>query len=183
MPAAAIASPFCRGSFTDPSPLTYYSRYIISASHRAGSVAVWNIGAESMDLKKLRAWWFHKQALDGRLQGQGPAQILAATGWARSVGGSAPYLTLFARGKISREAVDSAVAALEIHELPSARGCTYVLPAPDFALALAAAQPFEGEMKVAYKLGVTDKEIAKLRDAVVRALEKEALDPDQIREA
>lgn len=136
-----------------------------------------------MDLKKLRAWWFHKQALDGRLQGQGPAQILAATGWARSVGGSAPYLTVFARGKISREAVDSAVAALEIHELPSARGCTYVLPAPDFALALAAAQPFEGEMKVAYKLGVTDKEIAKLRDAVVRALEKEALDPDQIREA
>ena len=136
-----------------------------------------------MDLKKLRAWWFHKQALDGRLRGQNPAAILAATGWARSVGGCGPYLTLFARGGITREAVDAAVANLEIHELPSARGCTYVVPAAEFALALAAAQPFEGEMKLALKLGVTEKEIAKLRDAVLQALEKGPLDPEEIREA
>jgi hypothetical protein len=136
-----------------------------------------------MDQKKLRAWWWHQQGLDGRLCGQNAPALLSQTGWARSVGGSGPYLTLFARGQISREAADSAVAALEIHELPSARGCTYVLPACDFPLALAAAQPFEGEMKLAYKLGVTDKEVAKLRDAVLGALEKGPLDPDAIREA
>jgi hypothetical protein len=73
---------------------------------------------------------------------------------------------------------------LQIHELPAARGCTYIVPASDFALALRAGEPFEGaEMKTALKLGVTEKEIAKLCGAVLKALEKESLDPDGIREA
>ena len=106
------------------------------------------------------------------LRGKSAATVLADTGWARSVGGVGPYLTLFSRGGISREAADAAVAKLEIHELPAARGCTYVVPASDFALALAAGSGVDGEMKTAYKLGVTDKEIDKLCDAVVKALGK-----------
>lgn len=137
-----------------------------------------------MDTKKLRSWWFHRQGLDGRLRGESASKVLGDTGWARSVGGAAPYLTLFSRGRISREAADAAVASLEIHELPSARGCTYVLPACDFALALKAASGFgDADLKVAYKLGVTDKEIGKLCEAVVKALDKGPLDPEQIREA
>src|SRR5579884_3027082 len=137
-----------------------------------------------MDRKKLRAWWSHRQGLDGRLMGQSAATVLGETGWARSVGGVSPYLTLFSRARISREVADRAVADLEIHELPSARGCTYVLPAADFPLGLKAASAFgDADMKVASKLGVTDKEIAKLCDAVLKALEKGALDPDEIREA
>src|SRR5271168_269940 len=134
--------------------------------------------------EKLRAWWSHRQGLDGRLAGVAPAEVLAQTGWARSVGGVGPYLTLFARAGASREAVDASVAKLEIHELPAARGCTYVVPAIDFALALKAGESFEGaEMKTAYKLGVTDKEVEKLCDAILKALDKDPLDPDQIREA
>ena len=91
---------------------------------------------------RIRAWWSHRQGLDGSLAGKGPAEILAGTGWARSVAGVGPYLTLFSRGGITREAVDRAVASLEICELPSARGCTYVVPASDFALALKVGQPF-----------------------------------------
>jgi len=143
-----------------------------------------------MEQTKLRAWYSHRQGLDGSLAGAKPADILARTGWARSVGGSAPYLTLFARGGISREQADAAVANLDIHELPSARGCTYVLPAADFALGLAVGRTLsQGEMKVALKLGVTDKEIKKLCDAVRNALEprmyagKVALSPDEIRDA
>jgi hypothetical protein len=136
-----------------------------------------------VDANKLRAWWFHRQGLDGRLQGASAPEVLAETGWARSVGGVGPYFTLFARSRISRESVDAAVANLELHELPSVRGCTYVLPASDFAFALTAAAPFgSGELKVAYKLGVTDKEIAKLCDAVLKALEKGPLDPEEIRQ-
>lgn len=85
-----------------------------------------------MDDAKIRAWWSHRQALDGRLAGQGPAAVLEQTGWARSVGGAAPHLTLFARGGIGRTAADEAVARLEIHELPAARGCSYVVPAAIF---------------------------------------------------
>jgi hypothetical protein len=90
---------------------------------------------------------------------------------------------MHARAGTSREAADAAVAKLEIHELPAARCCTYVVPAQDFALALAVGTGFkDGDLRTAAKLGVTEKEIDKLCDAVVKALAKEALEPDQIRE-
>jgi hypothetical protein len=133
-------------------------------------------------IDKLRAWWSHRQGLDGRLERKTAAEVLAETGWARSVGGVGPYLTLHSRAGISREAADRAVEKLEIHELPSARGCTYVLPAADFALGLKSGER-DGEMKIAMKLGVTAKEIGKLCDAVVKALSNGALDPEQIRDA
>ena len=63
------------------------------------------------------------------------------------------------------------MARLEIHELPSARNCTYVLPASDFALGLKVGQGMAGaEMKTAAKLGVTGKEIDKLCGKVAAAL-------------
>src|SRR5213075_939474 len=49
----------------------------------------------TMDESILRAWWSHRQGLDGTLQAKTPAQVLEQSGWARSVGGVNPYLTLF----------------------------------------------------------------------------------------
>src|SRR5580704_5329395 len=101
-----------------------------------------------MDDAKLRAWWSHVQGLDGSLKGEPPAAVLERAGWSRSVGGVGPYLTLFARAGTSRETADEAVKKLEIHELPAARRCTYVLPSRDFALGLKVGQPFgDAEMK------------------------------------
>jgi hypothetical protein len=137
-----------------------------------------------MDAARLRAWYAHRQGLDGSLNGKSATEVLAAAGWARSVGGAAPYLTLFSRAGISREAADAAVAHLDIYELPSARGCTYVVPAGDFALALQVGRDFAGaDMKAARKLGVTDKEIDKLSEIIVHLLAKAQLDPEQLREA
>ncbi|WP_189057566.1 DNA glycosylase AlkZ-like family protein [Longimycelium tulufanense] len=138
-------------------------------------------------LEKLRAWWSHRQGLDGTLAGASAAEVLARTGWARSVGGCGPYLGLFARAGLDRRAVDEAVANLEIHELPSARGCTYVLPKQDFALGLTvgAGAP-EGEIAAAAKhLDVTRAEIDELCDAIVDALQAaaEPLEAAQIRQA
>jgi hypothetical protein len=133
---------------------------------------------------KLRAWWFHRQGFNAKPHPASPAAVLAKSGWARSLGGCGPYLTLFSRAALSREAAGRAQASLEIHELPSARACTYVLPAEDFPLGLSLAQSSgDGEMRVAEKLGVTVKEIAKLREAVLAVLEKGPLDPDGIRQA
>src|SRR5262245_40865423 len=138
----------------------------------------------TMDETRLRAWWWHRQGLDGSLKGKSAAEVLERSGWARSVGGVGPYFTLHSRAGISRETADKAVADLQIHELPTARGCTYVLPASDFALGLTVGEPFShAEMRVASKLGVTEKEIDKLCDAVVKALGKGPLAPDDIREA
>lgn len=138
-----------------------------------------------MDLGTLQAWWCARQGLDGSLEGKSPAGVLERSGWARSVGGMGPYLSLFARAGVSREMADAAAAALHIHELPSARGCTYVLPARDFALGLKVSQGTadEAEMKTARKLGVTDKEIATLRTKVVAALRKGPLPPEALKEA
>ncbi|MFI6050772.1 DNA glycosylase AlkZ-like family protein [Streptomyces violascens] len=133
----------------------------------------------------LRAWWAHRQGLDGAQKPRTPAETLTRTGWARSVGGSAPYLGLYARCGASRDTVDKAVAALDIHELPSARGCTYVLPAQDFALGLTlAAGPPEAEMRAAAKhLGVTAGEVDELCAAVTGTLGDTPLDPAAIKTA
>ncbi|MFJ9519400.1 DNA glycosylase AlkZ-like family protein [Kitasatospora sp. NPDC101801] len=135
---------------------------------------------------KLRAWWAHRQWLDGGRPGASPAEVLAATGWARSVGGTAPYLGLFARAGLDRAAVDAAVAAVQVHELPSARGCTYVLPASDYALGLAAGAAVpESDVAMAGKhLGVSRDEIEKLRLAISQVLsETDPLAPSAIRAA
>jgi hypothetical protein len=137
-----------------------------------------------MNTAKLRAWWWHRSGLDGSLRGRAPADVLERAGWARSVGGAGPYLALFARAGTSRAEADAAVARLDIHELPSARGCTYVLPASDYALGLAVGRGFGGgEMRTAAKLGVTEAEIDALCDAVLDALAAGPLDPDGIRAA
>jgi winged helix DNA-binding protein len=139
--------------------------------------------AAEVPLEKLRAWWFHRQALDGSLTG--PAEVLTRTGWARSVGGSNPYLGFFARAGLDRETVDRAVADQEVHELPSARGCTYVLPKADFALGLAVGSGApEGELAAAVKhLGVTTGEIDRLNDAVLASLGAAPLDAAAIKTA
>ncbi len=138
-----------------------------------------------MDAVKLRAWWWRRQGLDGSLQGAPATKILEQSGWARSVGGSGPYLTLFSRGGLGRDAIDQATADLEIHELPSARGCTYVVPKSDFAIALTVGQGFSdlSSLKTAYKLGVDEQEIVQLSAAILAALRSGPLSPEQLRDA
>lgn len=84
----------------------------------------------------IRAWWAHRQGLDGVLAGAPVAEVLERTGWQRSLGGLSLYLPIFARAGGTRAVVDNAVAALEVHELPSARGCMYLVPGAHCALAL-----------------------------------------------
>ena len=79
------------------------------------------------DAARVRAWWFHRQGMDGTPGGGCAREILFRSGWARSIAGVNPYLTLFSRGGVSRQQADDAAARLEIHELPAARGCTYVV--------------------------------------------------------
>jgi hypothetical protein len=125
----------------------------------------------------LRAWWGARQGLDAGDRTAGPAEVLESVGWARSVGGACAYLTLHSRGRVGRADADACVAALAIHELPSARGCTYVVPASHFALALTMSQGTVGEIATLGRLGVPEAEIDALADAVVDALGDEQLDP------
>lgn len=97
--------------------------------------------------------------------------VLARAGWARSVGGANPYQSLHARAGTSRAEADEAVAALNILELPTVRGCTYVLPAADFPLGLQLARGHaQADLNVMAKLGVPQEEIERLGHQVVAAL-------------
>lgn len=137
-----------------------------------------------MDKAKLRAWWFERQGLGG-MPGASATEVFERAGWARSVGGANPYLMLFARAGLSREEADRAVADVEIHELPSARNCTYVVPAEHFAIALRMARGAGDPQEIATAkkyLGVTEKELINLQAKVLDALGNEALDPKEIRD-
>src|SRR5690348_16207677 len=137
-----------------------------------------------MDIHKLRAWWFEKQGLGGSLAGATPQEVFNKVGWARSVGGANPYLMLFSRAGISKAQADEAAKQVHIHELPSARGCTYVMSDRDFALGLCLARG-KGDppdLAVAKKwLGATDAEVENLQSKVLDALSKGPMDPKQIK--
>jgi winged helix DNA-binding protein len=138
-----------------------------------------------VDENTIRAFWAHRQGLDGSLRGKSPAEVLERTGWSRSVGGAGPYFTLFSRAGLSRKAIDAAVAALEIHELPAARGCTYVVPASDFALALRVGEGYgdQAQIDVAKKCcGVTDDELDHLCQSVLEVLDATPLDPRELKD-
>lgn len=135
--------------------------------------------------ERLQAWWWSRQGLDGSLEGASARDVLRRSGWMRSVGGAGPYLGLYARARLGRAAVDSALASLEIAELPSARGCTYVLPADDFAVGLRVGQGFGDEAQVATArkyLGVTEEELASLEGAVLEALATGPADPRALKD-
>lgn len=141
---------------------------------------------EHMDNATLRAWSWHKQGLDGSLAGASSAEVLNRAGWSRSVGGANPYLTLFARAGIRREQADADVAALRIHELPTARGCTYVLGAQDFAWGLTLGQgAAEATVKILDKLGVERAEVESLEAQTLSLLQNAngPLDPKQLKDA
>ncbi|MDI9640930.1 crosslink repair DNA glycosylase YcaQ family protein [Kamptonema cortianum] len=136
-------------------------------------------------LREFRAW---KQGLVGRpFMGKSACDVLEKTGWSRSVGGASPYLHFRSRAGLDRVSVDEEVKKLDIHELPSARGCVYVLPKSDFALGLALNKhPEEPVIPTSpeKQLGITTEQIQSLSDKVLALLERgEALDPKQMREA
>lgn len=111
--------------------------------------------------------------------------MLSTNGWARTVGGANPYLTLFARNGASRQSVDADVASLTLHEFASARGCTYLLPAKHFQLGIKCGQGFNAESALRTarnKLGVTDEEVDALKEGILTALAAGPLDPAGLKE-
>lgn len=134
---------------------------------------------------RLRFHWSILQGLDGSLAGASAHDVLARAGWMRTVGGAGPYLGLHARAGLSRAAVDAAVAAGDICELPSARGCTYLVPRADYALALRLGQGKSEatEISNAKKLGATDAELDRLHTKILDSLGAGPLEPKELKEA
>ena len=140
--------------------------------------------ARTLTPERLRAWAWHRQGLDGSLAGCTPEEVFSRAGWARSVGGANPYLTLFARAGIRREQVDADVLAHRILELPAARGCTYVVGREDFAWALRLGRDAEEALRVLGRLGVDRGEITLLEEQILHTLAEAGapMDPRQLKD-
>ncbi|HLO97173.1 MAG TPA: hypothetical protein VK171_01150, partial [Fimbriimonas sp.] len=126
---------------------------------------------------KLCAYWAHKQGLLNVQPGTN-REVLASTGWARSVGGHNPYITLFARNRSTKKQADLDSQALEIYEFACARGCTHVLAKDHFKVGIKAGQGFNDAAAIRTaknKLGVTDEEIAALKAGILDALKGDPL--------
>jgi hypothetical protein len=139
----------------------------------------------AVTLAQVRAHWHRKQGLGARATGT-LAQVVAKTGWVRTLGGVDVYFSMRARVPgFKRAQLDDAVAAGELKVMPAVRGCIYLVPASDSALALSVAEePYRKRMERDFvKAGVVKQEIEDLGGLVLGALAPGPKNTDDLRAA
>jgi hypothetical protein len=141
----------------------------------------------SIDLARARAFWFHRQGLASPAGAKADlAQIVARTGWIRTLGGADVYLAARARvAGLGRATMDAAVDAGALRVIPSVRGCIYLVPGVDVPWVLRVAEAAwrpRAEREVV-KAGATWREVEQLADAAARVLQRNKLGTDAIRRA
>jgi hypothetical protein len=140
---------------------------------------------ESFPLERARAFWLHRQGL--RRAGSGPIdQLIAASGWLRTLGGVDVYLAARARRPgMKRAELEAAVADGRLKVSMAVRGCIYLVPAVEVPnlLAEALAGWRANASRDLAKVGSTWKVIDKAAGAVLAALGDGAMTTDAIRRA
>ncbi len=127
--------------------------------------------AATFTLDQARSAWAHGLGLHG--QGEDPVAAAGACGWARSLGGAAAYLTLKARaGQVRASSISDAVSSRRVRLTPAARGCIYLAPADEAALALQFAADLAAKrtQRERDKAGIEPGELAALAEAVAETL-------------
>ncbi len=136
-------------------------------------------------LERVRTYWSSRQSLSARSKGR-VAELVRSTGWVYSAGSTLPYLAIRARlPGIDRAEIDRVIFDDErILEVPTVRGCTMLVPAEDFTLALEGGRGFSAtnHTKVQALCGVTDREVLDLSAAIRERLGAGPLPADALRE-
>jgi hypothetical protein len=138
-----------------------------------------------IDLDRARAHWHRRQGLAEPMKGP-LEEIVAATGWPRTLGGADVYLAIRARAPgMRRSDLDEAVAQSRLQVIPAVRGCIYLVPRASVPLLLRIAdeQSSKRSERDLEKVGVPRTEIAAVGEAVVAALKKGPLSTDGLRRA
>ena len=100
-------------------------------------------------------------------------EIVASTGWLRTLGGAEAYLALRARHpSVTVADINMAVARGDLRVAPAVRGCIYLVPKSDLPLALAvshalASRRFARELD---KAGTSEEELDTVGEAVLESL-------------
>jgi hypothetical protein len=136
-------------------------------------------------LEQARAFWCAKQGLSPHIDAP-VTSVVERTGWVRTLGGVDVYLATRARCPGMRRAdLDDAVARGELHVLPAARGCIYLVPESDRALALSFAASLarpraERDLE---KVGMSWQELEALSQLVLEALATTPMTTNALRKA
>jgi hypothetical protein len=134
---------------------------------------------------RARAHW-HARAGLAEPEAGSLDEVLARTGWLRTLGGIEAYLAVRARVPGARRVdVDAAIEGVRVQVVPAVRGCIYVVPRAHVALALRVAEEQQAkrsarEMAV---VGVKDTELEAVGKTVLAALGAGPLATDALRRA
>jgi hypothetical protein len=139
----------------------------------------------AVTLEQARAFWCAKQGLSPYIAAP-VASVVERTGWLRTLGGVDVYLAARARCPDMRRAdLDTAVTRGELNVLPAARGCIYLVPERDRALALSFAASLsrprvERELE---QVGMSWRELEALSQLVLDALSMSPMTTSALRKA
>jgi hypothetical protein len=142
---------------------------------------------DTIDLDRARAFWFQRQGLASPAGAKADlAEVVARTGWIRTLGGADVYLAARARVTgLGRAAMDAAVEAGALRVIPAVRSCIYLVPGAEARWVLRVAEEAwrpRAEREVV-KAGATWREVEQLADAAARVLQRNKLGTDAIRRA
>jgi hypothetical protein len=134
---------------------------------------------------RARAHWHLRSGLARPLSGS-PDEVIARTGWLRTLGGVDVYLAARARVPgLGRAALEALVESGRLRVIPAVRGCIYLVPSVHVPLALRVASEAwrkTTERELA-KAGSSWNEIEDVGRAVANALGSGAMRTDAIRKA
>ena len=134
-------------------------------------------------LAQARAHWYRIQGLEARSLGA-LEELVAATGWLRTLGGIDAWLALRERrGDFHRADGDEAVLERRLQVLPAVRGCIYLVPSAHAALALrVAAEAQRGRLeRELERAGTSRSEVEETGSAILATLAAEPLTADALR--
>ena len=118
--------------------------------------------------------------------GGGAPDVVAATGWVRTLAGIDVYLAVRARShELTRASMDEAVADGRLRVSPAARGCIYLISEAHLGLALAHARALarpRTERDLA-KAGVSTREVEELAAGVLDVLRAGPMTTASVRKA
>jgi len=141
--------------------------------------------ALQITLDRARARWHEAQGL-GEPKPGSLDEIVASTGFLRTLGGVDVYLAMAARApKLRQRDLDDAVARSALQVVPAMRGCIYLVPRAFAPLCLRVAEELS-EARSARELEkaeVKPGEIEKAAEAIARVLEAGPKTTDAIRKA
>lgn len=148
--------------------------------------------AQTLDRAAARAVMLAAQGLAGPLptvppaaEPPPPSRVVRDHGHVRTLGGSEAYVAVQARrGELRREVMDDEVAAGDLHVVPAARGCIYLVHRDEVPWALRLAEELSRSRseREQERAGVRPGEMEELGERVVTALRAHGpLDPNALR--